>query len=229
MYYRTFCPLTHRRTRVRCYMTVNFIIWIISMTLTLCYAFALSGFFQLIISKMLVWFLDIICLIVICTTYVPVCWQIDCGKFNHLWRFEKQNFIFVKAFALCAIVYLAIWLPVELLEASDQFTELWDISCNVLLFAKFLKIFCSTVNPVIYFIKLSKFYTLCYFTVKCKERSVYYPDNMAMGTLRSASLLTVGSDLIGNNNNNNNNNNKIILYSAVSITMPKALKIQNKK
>ena len=31
------------------------------------------------------------------------------------------------------------------------------------------------------------------------------------------------------NNNNNNNNNKITLYSAVSIAMPKVLKIQNKK
>ncbi|KAL9979268.1 hypothetical protein ACROYT_G016906 [Oculina patagonica] len=54
MYYRTFWPLTHKLTRVRCYMTTNILIWIVSMVITMTYAFALAGFYQLLIADVAV-------------------------------------------------------------------------------------------------------------------------------------------------------------------------------
>lgn len=42
MYFRTFYPLTHKCSWARCHISVSFIIWIISMTLTVSYAFALG-------------------------------------------------------------------------------------------------------------------------------------------------------------------------------------------
>ena len=196
MYYRTFWPLTHRRTRARCYMSANFAIWIISMTLTMFFAFALGGFFQLLIADIVVWFTEIMNLTVICTTYFLIWQQIKFGEYmNHVWRIEKQNVTFAKAFSLCAIVYLVIWLPIEVLEGLfSHLTKNIDVSCNGVLFMKFLKIFCSTVSPVIYLRNLSQFNKPCSCTIIHKERSIYLPDSLPLISLRSASYLMMGFD-----------------------------------
>lgn len=190
MYYRIFWPLTHRRTRARCYMSANFLIWMVSMTLTMCFAFALGGFYQLLIADVVIWFVEILNLSVMCTTYILIWRQFRCGEYSHVWRIEKRNFTFAKAFSLCAFLYLVIWIPVEVVEGISHFTPFWSFSCNGLLFMKFLKIFCSLVSPVIYIMKLSQFHKSCGCTsIIRREKSKYLPDSLPLITLRSASYL----------------------------------------
>lgn len=188
MYYRTFWPLTHKLTRVRCYMTTNIIVWIISMAVTMSFAFALGGFYQLIIADIAVWFVEIINLAIICTTYILIWLQPRCRRNSPVWRLEKRNFELSKAFSLCAIIYLAIWLPVEIVEGISHFT--WTFPCNAVFFMAFLKIVCSIVSPVIYFKKLSRFYKACRCTlIRHEEKSIIPPDSLAVITLKSATHL----------------------------------------
>lgn len=188
MYYRTFWPLTHKLTRVRCYMTTNFLIWILSMVITITYACALAGFYQLVIADVAVWFVEIIDLTIIFTNYILIWRKPRCRRNSPVWRFEKQNFELSKAFTLCAVTYLAVWLPVQILEGISHFT--WPFPCNAILFMAFLKIFCSFVSPVIYYMKLSPLHRSCRCTlIWHKHKSVILPDSLPVITLKSASYL----------------------------------------
>lgn len=193
MYYRIFWPLTHRRTRVRCYMSVNFAIWLISMALTMCFAFGLAGFYELLIADLLVWCFEVLNLAIICATYILVWQEITSEKHFQLWRIQKRNFTYAKAFSLCAFVYIVIWLPVEVLEGISHFTQELPFPCNSLLYMKFLKIFCSLVSPVIYIKKLSQFHNACgCSSIIGREKTKYLPDSLALITLQSASHLMRG-------------------------------------
>ena len=190
MYYRTFWPL-HKFTRVRCYMTTNFLIWIFSMAITMTYAFSLAGFYQLLIADVVVWFVEIIDLTIIFTNYILIWLKPRCTRNRSpSWRLEKQNFELSKAFSLCAITYLAVWLPVQILQGISHFT--WSFPRNAILFMEFLKILCSFVCPVIYYIKLLPLHKSC--TCRCtlirhKHSSIILPDSLPVITLKSATSL----------------------------------------
>lgn len=189
MYYRTFWPLTHKLTRVRSYMTTNFLIWILSMMITMTYAFALAGFYQLLIADVAVWFVQIINLTIICTNYILIWQDPRCERNSPIWRAKKQNFELSKAFSFCAISYLAIWLPVQILEGISHFA--WTFPCNAIFFMAFLKIFCSFASPVIYSVKLLRLHKPCR---KCtfrrhKNESIIPPDSLAVISLKSATYL----------------------------------------
>lgn len=195
VYYRIFWPLTHRRARARCYMTANFVIWILSMTATMFFACALRGYFQLLIANVVLWFVEIVDVTVICTNYVLVWREIRSGEYDYVWMIKKRNFTFAKAFSFCAVAYLAIWMPVEVAEGICHFTQSCEVYCNVQLLIKFLKIMCSTFSPLIYLRTLCQFHkscTLC--TIIWNERSLYLPDSLPLITLRSASYLMTGFD-----------------------------------
>lgn len=190
MYYRTFWPLTHKLTRVRCYMTTNFLIWILSMAITMTYAFALAGFYQLLIADVAVWFVEIIDLTIIFTNYILIWLNPRCRRNSPVWRLEKQNFELYKAFFLCTITYLAVWLPVQILQGISHFT--WTFPCNAVYFMTFLKTFCAFICPVIYHMKLSSLHRSC--TCRCtmirhKHTSIIPPDSLPVITLKSASYL----------------------------------------
>ena len=189
MYCRIFSPITHMRIRARWYMSANFLIWIISMALTMLFAFGLAGFYQHVIADVLIWFIENICLTVICTIYILI---LRNARFNNRWRVGKRNFIYAKAFSLCAIIYLVIWIPVEVLEGTSHFTKSLSFPCNGLFFMKFLKIFCSFVGPVIYMKDFSRFHKSCQCQctrIRRREKSMYLPDSLPLITLRSASHL----------------------------------------
>ena len=191
MYYRTFWPLTHKFTRVRCYMTTNFLIWIFSMAITMTYAFSLAGFYQLLIADVVVWFVEIIDLTIIFTNYILIWLKPRCTRNRSpSWSLEKQNFELSKAFSLCAITYLAVWLPVQILQGISHFT--CSFPRNAISFMEFLKIFCSFVCPVIYYIKLLPLHKSC--TCRCtlirhKHSSTILPDSLPVITLKSATYL----------------------------------------
>ena len=190
MYYRTFWPLTHKLTRVRCYMTTNFLIWFLSMAITMVYAFALAGFYHLLIADVVVWFVEIIDLTIIFTNYILIWLKPRCIQNSPIWRLERQNFELSKAFSLCAITYLAVWLPVQILQGISDFT--WSFPRNAILFKEFLKIFCSFVCPVIYYIIFFSLHRSC--TCRCtliryKHSSIILPDSLPVITLKSASYL----------------------------------------
>ena len=191
MYYRTFWPLTHKLTRVRCYMTTNFLIWILSMAITMTYAFALAGFYRLLIADVAVWFVEIIDLTVIFTDYILIWLKPKCRRNSPVWRLEKQNFELSKVFSLCAITYLAIWLPVQILQGISHF-HAWTFPCNAVYFMTFLKMFCSFVCPAMYYMNLSPLHRSC--TCRCtlirhKHTSIIPPDSLPVITLKSASYL----------------------------------------
>lgn len=187
MYYRTFWPLKHKFTRVRIYMTTNFQIWILSMVITMVYAFALGGFYQLLIANVTVWFVQIINLTIILTNYILIWLNPRCRN-SPLWRVKKQNFELSKAFSFCAITYLAIWFPVQTLEGISHFT--WNFPCNAIFLIAFLKTFCSFVSPVIYFMKLSRLHKACRCNFRRqKDELIFPPDSLAVITLKSASYL----------------------------------------
>ena len=189
MYYRTFWPLTHKLTRVRCYMTTNFLIWILSMVITMTYAFALGGFYRLLIADVVVWFIQIINLTIVFTNYILIWQNPRCTKNSPAWRIKKQNFEISKAFSFCAISYLAIWLPVQILEGISHFT--WTFPCNAIFFMAFLKMFCSFMSPVVYLMSFPRLHKVC---CRCsfkrhKDESIIPPDSLAVITLKSASYL----------------------------------------
>lgn len=188
MYYRTFWPLTHIFTRVRCYMTANILIWILSMAVSMTSAFSLAGFYSVLVAKVAVWFVEIINLTIIGTNYILI-WQQPPFKRNAtVWRLQKQNFELSRAFTLCAIIYFAMWLPVEILEGMSYFNL--DFPCNAVLSMRFFKTFCSLVSPVVYAIKLSRFSKpLRCTTTRCKVKKILPPDSSPVPTLRSASYL----------------------------------------
>jgi len=190
MYYRTFWPLTHKLTRVRCYMTTNFVIWILSMAITMTYAFALAGFYKLLIADVAVWFVEIAESTIIFTDYILIWLKPRCRRNSPVWRLEKQNFELAKVFSLCAITYLAVWLPVQILQGILHFA--WTFPCNPLYLMTFLKLFCSLICPVIYYMKLSPLQRAC--TCRCtlirhKHTSIIPPDSLPVITLKSASYL----------------------------------------
>lgn len=127
MYYRTFWPLKHKLTRVRCYMPTNFLIWILSMAITMTYAFALAGFYDVA-----VWFVEIIDLTIIFINYVLIWLKPRCRRNSPFWSLEKQNFELSKAFSLCAITYLAVWFQVQILQGISHFT--WSFPRNAIFF-----------------------------------------------------------------------------------------------
>ena len=190
MYYRIFWSLTYKLTRVRCYMTTNFLIWILSMGITMTYAFALAGFYQLPIADVAVWFVEIIDLTIIFTNYILIWLKPRCRRNSPVWGLEKKNFELSKAFSLCAMTYLALWLPVQILQGFSHFTLAFP--CNAVYFLTFLKIFCSFICPVIYYMKLSSLHRSC--TCRCtmihhKHTSMIPPDSSPVITLKSASYL----------------------------------------
>lgn len=188
MYYRTFWPLTHILTRFRCYITANLFIWILSMAVSMTYAFALGGFYRVLFAEVVVWFVEIINLTIIFTNYVLIWQQPEFRRNPTVWRLQKQNFELSRAFSLCAFIFLTIWLPVEILEGISYFT--WNFPCNAVLFMRFLKTFCSIVSPVIYIMKLSRFYKPLRCTLtRRKEKSIIPPDSLAAITLKSATYL----------------------------------------
>ena len=190
MYYRTFWPLTHKLTLVRCYMTTNFLIWFLSMAITMAYAFALAGFYHLLIADVLVWFVEIIDLTIIFTNYILIWLKPRCIQDSPFWRLERHNFELSKACSLCGITYLAVWLPVQVLQGISDYT--WSFPRNAILFTRFLKIFCSFVCPVIYYIKLLPLHRsrTCRCTlIRYKHSSIILPDSLPVITLKSASYL----------------------------------------
>ena len=190
MYYRTFWPLTHKLTRVRCYVTTNFLIWILSMAITMTYAFALAGFYRLLIADVAVWFVEIIDLTIIFTNYILIWLKPRYRRNSSAWRLEKQNFELAKVFSLCAITYLTVWLPVQSLQGILHFS--WTFPCNALYFMTFLKFFCSFICPVIYYMKLSPLHRSCTFRctlIRHRHTSRIPPEGLPVITLKSASYL----------------------------------------
>ena len=190
MYYRTFWPLTHIFTRFRCYMTANFLIWILSMVVSMTFAFALAGFYRVLIAKVVVWFVEIINLTIIVTNYILIWKRPSFNRNATVWKLQTQNFYLSRAFALCAIIYFAMWLPVEILEGTSYLT--WDFPCNAVLLMRFIKTFCSLVSPVVYATKLSRFSKPLRCTIlRCEDKKTRSSDtdSLAVITLRSATYL----------------------------------------
>ena len=106
MHYRTFWPLTHKLTRVRCYMTTNFLICILSMAITMTYAFALTGYYQLLISDVAVWFVEIIDLPSILTNYISIWLRLRCRRNSPVSRLEKRTSSFPKSFLFARLPIL---------------------------------------------------------------------------------------------------------------------------
>lgn len=184
MYCRIFWPLKHMFTRARWYISANFVIWVISMTSTMLFAFALARFYQEIFADLVIWFIEIASLTVICTCYFLILQ--NCRSSNE-WIFGKRNFTLAKAFMFSTIIYLVVWTPIEILEGISKFQKSLSLACNGLLLMKFLKTFCSLVSPVVYLKYLSPFCKSCRCsTMRRRKQSTYLADSLPLITLRSA-------------------------------------------
>ena len=118
------------------------------MVISMTYAFALAGFYQLLDADVAVWFVEIIDLTIIFKNYILIWGKPRCTRNSPVWRLEKKNFEFSKAFSICAVSYLAVWLPVQILEGISHFT--WTFPCHAIFLMTFVKHLCSFICPVIY-------------------------------------------------------------------------------